>query len=75
MCDSALTKADKVIHDQGELIQILEGKGTRLQDQNEELSKALVEMKQVSDKQFEKDVLYGLGGAMVGVIAALLLRK
>lgn len=73
-CDAALGKADNLIDKQGELIMILQKRADDKQDENERLAKAVIELKNVSDRAFEKNLTYGLGGVMLGVIAILLLK-
>ncbi len=73
-CDEAIEKADAVIKGQDGLILKQQTRLGELQDQNDRFAKAVVELQKVSDQSLKNDLTWGIGGVMLGIITALLIK-
>lgn len=74
-CRDAIKEADGVIAKQGELILLVKTRNDELMDENAELSKAIVTLKRENDKYFERQLVYGSAGLVIGILATLLVTK
>ncbi len=74
-CVKALGEADKLIQLQDALIMKLSKVVETKQNQDEELTKALVKMKELSDVQFHTNIAVGAVGVVVGVLIMAYVRR
>ncbi len=74
-CDNALDKADEVMTKQGDLIILLKSKLDQEQTQNEALQEAVIRLQHVSDTAIQRNLIWGMGGVVAGVILLSVVRK
>lgn len=74
-CIVALDAADGLIKKQDDLIQKLSKVVEQKQTQDDELSKALVKMKEASDVQLNTNITVGAVGVVVGVLIMGFVKK
>lgn len=74
-CKKALKAADELIFNQDNLITKLRDSNQQYRDENEALSKALVEMKEVSDNSVQKNMAIGAAGFAAGLLTILFIKK
>lgn len=73
-CDAALSAAAGLIKNQDTLIEKLTHRADEKQTQNDQLTKALVEMNRETASQTQKNITYGISGVAIGIISILLLK-
>ncbi len=74
-CIKALDAADGLVKKQDDLIAKLSKVVEVKRTQDEELTKALVKMKEVSDGQLNTNIAVGAVGVVVGVLIMTLIKK
>lgn len=74
-CDKALADADQVIKKQTDLILTLGNQNESLKDENEELSNALLTLKNDYDNEIKNSALLIGGGALVGILIGVLIPR
>lgn len=74
-CDKALKAADEVIEEQGNLLILVGAQNNELIDENQRLSDAVVELKDVVDDNEKNTLWIGALGIAVGITAGLLVPR
>lgn len=64
-----------MIEKQDELILMIQSRNLEIESENDRLTRAVVELKQISDQSFRNDLTWGLGGAMIGTALVLLIKR
>ena len=70
--DNVVTAAAVVIKAQHALLDLRAKRINDLDDENEKLGKALVEMKELNDKNLNRQLTYGAIGVALGLIAGFI---
>jgi hypothetical protein len=74
-CRQAILDSDEVIRKQGEVLVLVANQNEKLKDENQELTAALLKMKNESSGQTQQLVLAGVGGILVGVLVMAWVKK
>ncbi len=74
-CNTALNACYKYIQSQEVLIAKLQSVANLKETQDEELTKALIQMKELNDKALETDIAIGAIGFALGVLAYGVVHK
>ncbi len=74
-CQQALDDSDAVIKKQGEVMILLARQNEELKSEDEKLTEALVSLRNTSNNGLQREILTGVGGALLGVLLVTWIKK